>query len=130
MILRKSIRCIEDQSKNSTSMDHSTRLLLARSDLCLGGTSDLLHSVLLLLLLLSGDLCCGVLHDTLSNLSELGLELLGKVHGVIDHSESGAPSASEVGLESIGGDSVRSALVHSSQLLTDHSLWNGTLARM
>ena len=66
----------------------------------------------------------------LSDKSELGLELLGKVHGVVDQGESSALATSEDGLESISEDSIGSALIHSSKFLTNCDLGDGSLARM
>ena len=55
----------------------------------------------------------------LSDQSVLGLEFLGKVHGVVDEGEAGALAATKVGSEAEGEDTVGGALVHTSQLLTD-----------
>ena len=49
----------------------------------------------------------------------LGLELLGKVHGVVNKGEAGALAATKVCLEPEGEDAVSGALVHLSQLLPD-----------
>ena len=66
----------------------------------------------------------------LSNESVLGLELLGKVHCVVDEGESGGLATSEVGLESKGEDLVSGAVVHLAELLPDVSLGDGGLARV
>ena len=58
----------------------------------------------------------------LSDESVLGLELLGKVHCVVDEGESGGLATSEVGLEPEGEDSVGSAVVHLGELLSDVGL--------
>merc|ERR1719232_742652 len=102
-------------------------LLLASSNLGLGNTTDLLGSVLSFLLLLSTGLGLG-LNNSLSNESILGLELLGKVHCVVDEGESGGLAASKVCLEPEGEDSVGSAVVHLSELLPDVRLADGGLA--
>jgi hypothetical protein len=49
----------------------------------------------------------------------LGLELLGKVHGIIDEGETGALAATKVCAEPKGEDAVSGAFVHLSQLLPD-----------
>jgi hypothetical protein len=49
----------------------------------------------------------------------LGLEFLGKVHGVVDERKAGALAATEVGAETEGEDAIRGALVHLRQLLPD-----------
>ena len=49
----------------------------------------------------------------------LGLELLGKVHGVVDEGEPGRLSATEVGSEAEGEDPVRGAVVDLGQLVAD-----------
>merc|ERR1719336_2980578 len=102
-------------------------LLLASSNLGLGNTTDLLGSVLSFLLLLSASLGLG-LNNSLSNESILGLELLGKVHCVVDEGESGGLATSEVSLEPEGEDSVGSAIVHLGELLPDVRLADGGLA--
>lgn len=99
-------------------INFNSYLLSSSSDLGLLGTPDLLHSVLPLLLLFPGDLG-DLFEDTLSHQSVLGLELLSEVHGIIDEGESGALAATEVGLETEGHDTVRSALVHLGQLFAD-----------
>lgn len=58
----------------------------------------------------------------LAGLPELGFELLGEIHGVVDKGESGGLSTTEVGLESECNDAVRSALVHLGQLFADLGL--------
>ena len=55
----------------------------------------------------------------LSDQPELGLKLLGKVHGVVDEGEAGALAATKVGLEAENEDAVGGALVHGGQLLAD-----------
>ena len=75
-------------------------------------------------------------HKRISNVSKvylsdqpvLGLELLSKVHGVVDESEPSGLATSEVGLESKGEDLVSGAVVHLAELLPDVSLGDGGLA--
>merc|ERR1711911_478169 len=82
---------------------HRRRLLLGGSSLGLGSSTQLLQSVLLFLLLLPGNLGLGFDH-ALSDQPELGLKLLGKVHGVVDEGEAGALAATKVGLEAENED--------------------------
>ena len=85
-------------------------LLAGGADLGLLGAPDLLHPVLALLLLLRRRLRPPLDH-ALPRQPELGLELLGKVHRVVDEGEAGALAATEVGLEAVGEDAVRSCLL-------------------
>ena len=93
-------------------------LLGGSSNLGLLGASDLLHSVLLFLLLLSRLLCL-LLDHILASQSVLGLKLLGEVHGVINEGKAGWLSTTEVGLEAKSEDAIRSALVHLRDLFAD-----------
>merc|ERR1719187_2410215 len=96
-------------------------LLSSGADLRLGCSPDLLHPVL------SADLGW-TLRNTLSVETILGLELLGKVHGVVDEGEPGRLAATEVGSEAEGEDPVRGAVVDLGQLVADVALGDGGLA--
>ena len=96
-------------------------LLSGSADLGLFGAPHFLHPVLALLLLLRRGLS-GPLDHTLPREPELGLELLGKVHCVVDEGEAGALATAEVGFEAVGKDAVGSGLVHLGQLLPDLGL--------
>ena len=85
-------------------------LLSGSADLGLFGAPHFLHPVLALLLLLRRGLGTPLDH-TLPRESELGLELFGEVHCVVDEGEAGALAATEVGLEAVGEDAVRSCLL-------------------
>merc|ERR1711954_528721 len=96
-------------------------LLASLANLGLGCSPHFVHPVLPLLFLLPAHLGLGF-SNTLSDQSVLGLELLSKVHGVVDKGKPGGLSTSELGLETKGENSVRGAVVHLSKLLTDISL--------
>lgn len=83
---------------------------------CLG-TEDLLVSVLLLLSLLSGSLL-DLLSQTVSHQSVGWLKLLGVSNGLVDQTETGRLSSTELGSESENGNSVLVGLVQLSQLLS------------
>merc|ERR1719474_1643208 len=104
-------------------------LLLSRSNLGLGSSANLLHSVLLLLLLFPAGLCLG-LDYSLSDQPELRLKFLGEVHGIVDEGESRALTTTKVSSETEGEDSVSGALVHGRQFVADRSLRNRRLSRM
>merc|ERR1719348_1425594 len=104
-------------------------LLLARSNLGLGNTTDLLGSVFPFLLLLSAGLSL-CLNDTLSDQSVLWFKLFSIIHGIIDKSKTSAFSASEVCLESKGENSVGGAVVKLGQLLPDVGLADTRFAWM
>merc|ERR1712088_698784 len=80
-------------TEKGTSSQGSHWLLLAGANLGLGCSTDLLSSVLPLLLLLPAHLGLG-LDDALSHESVLGLELL-----VVDQGEASGLAATKVGLE-------------------------------
>ena len=94
------------------------------TDLALFGTPDLLLPVLPLLPLLLGDLGDG--HEPLPDKSVLGLELLGKVEGVVDQSKSSCLTTLEVGSESKGEDKIWGGLVHLGNLFFDFRLWDSS----
>merc|ERR1712158_32481 len=100
-------------TEKGTSSQGSHWLLLAGANLGLGCSTDLLSSVLPLLLL-PAHLGLG-LDDALSHESVLGLELLGVVHGVVDQGEAGGLATAKVGLEPEHEDTVRRAVVHLGQ---------------
>merc|ERR1712243_74590 len=85
---------------------HGTELFtFARSNLCLGNTTDLLCSVLSFLLLFPAGLSLGF-NDSLSDQSVLGLKLFSIVHGVINQSESSRLATSKISFETKSKDSV------------------------
>ncbi len=98
--------------------------LRSSSDLGLLGSPDLLHPVLPSLLLFSRSLLSWLQHS-LSPKPELGLELLGKVHRVVDEGKAGRLAATEVRLEAEGEHAIGGALVHLGQLLPDLGLGHG-----
>ena len=63
-----------------------------------------------------------LLDHVLSGQPVLGHKLLGKVHGVVDECETGQLATAEVGLEAVGEDTIRGALVHLGDLFADLSL--------
>jgi hypothetical protein len=97
--------------------------------LCFGGTSDLVHSSLHFLELLSS-----LLADDGEELvsSEIGLHvaLLSGIERVVNESESGRSTTSELGLESEHGDGLFLVLEHNGKLGLDGSLGDGSLIGM
>lgn len=81
------------------------------------GTEDLLVSVLLLLSLLSGSLL-NLLSQTVSDQSVSWLESLGVSNGLVDQTETGRLSTTELGSETEDRDSVLVSLVKLGQLLS------------
>ena len=57
-------------------------------------------------------------------LPEFGFEFLGLIHAVVDKSETGGFSTTEVGSESKSENTVSGALVHLGQFFTNFSLWD------
>ncbi len=102
--------------------------LLGILDLRLLGTSDLLHSVLALLALLSRHTL--VLGHTVTDQSVLWLELLGEVKGIVDQSEAGALATTEDGAEAEAEYDIWLGLIHAGKLLSDLSLLDCGLAWM
>lgn len=94
--------------------------LLGILDSSLLRTSHLLHSVLSLLALLAWHPLG--LHEAVTSLTMLGLELLGKVERVVDERKACALATAEDGAKAETEDNVRLGLVHASQLLTDFGL--------
>lgn len=84
----------------------------------LGGTKDLLVSVLLLLSLLSGGLL-DLGGQAVSDQSVGRLELLGIGNGLVDQTEAGGLATTELSSEAKDGDSVLLNLVDLRQLLTE-----------
>jgi len=98
------------------------------TDLALGGTLNLLLSVLEL-----SSLCSRFLLDFLANagsdLSEHDLVLLEVVEAVVDVSEAAGGSTAEFGLHAVNDDAVWGRLVHLSERLSDFlGGWGGVLA--
>lgn len=81
------------------------------------GTEDLLVSVLLLLSLLSGWLL-NLLSQTVSDQSVGWLESLGVSNGLVDQTETGRLSTTELGSETEDGDGVLVGLVQLRQSLS------------
>lgn len=64
----------------------------------------------------------------MSRKSVLGLELLGKVKGVVDERETGALATTEYGAEAEAEHNVRLGLIHARELLADLGLLYRRLA--
>ena len=90
------------------------------SSLGFGGTSDLLHSALDFLLLLSGDLA--LLDKLVSSQQRHLVELLPGIEAVVNESETGGPATSELGLEAEDGDLLSLGLEQRSKLVLDGGL--------
>jgi len=91
-------------------------------------TTNLLGTVLLLLALLTTTL--GSLSHTLTNKTELGLELLGSLNTVIDNGEASALTTTKSELHAKDKDGILVSLVHGGKLFTEVNLANTSGSRM
>lgn len=107
---------------------HNSLLLARAGSLGLGNTAELLGAVLLLLALLATRL--DVLAESLAGQSELGLNLLGLVDGVVNQGKAGALLATKLGLQSEHDDGLLFALVHLGELVAQVGLGDVGEARV
>ena len=104
------------------SQRRSLLLLTGVGSLCFSGTSDLLHSALHFLLLLSGLSSRLVLEEFVSSEEKLGVVGLSSINAVVDESVSGRSATTEFGLHAEDGDLLIFAFEGTGELLLDSSL--------
>ena len=89
---------------------------------CFSGTSDLVHSTLHFLKLLSGLLLGFILEEFVSSEVALGVVGLSSINAVVDESISGGSATTELGLHAEDGDLLILGLEGTGELFLDSSL--------
>lgn len=103
-------------------------LLGGLTNLGLGGTTDLLHSVATFLTLFTGLFLD--FHKTVTNQTVFGFEFLGIVQGIVDQGKASGTTTTESGTETEDKAHIRGYFVHGSEFFADFGFADGSQTGM